>query len=151
MKNLPEKLLFLDVDGVLNTRPGSLDEDRLERLAQIIRKTDCRVVLSSAWRLNDRQLLRIETEFAKYSGGQSFYGETPDLSKVAEGKFSSAQLKAVEIASYCLGAGFESNKVKIVILDDERPERSKFDWLKTDPAQGLTPEIAEEAIRILND
>lgn len=59
------KVLFLDVDGVLNTRKTvvsaakratqkipewPLDKPCLEQLERIIRETGCKVVISSAWR-----------------------------------------------------------------------------------------------------
>lgn len=52
------RLLFLDIDGVLNGHqkviPGSLycgiRRDCVERLNRIIESTDCQLVISSAWR-----------------------------------------------------------------------------------------------------
>jgi hypothetical protein len=55
-------LLFLDVDGVLNTRPGSLDRDKLDLVRWIVAQTGCRIVLSSSWRLVERQRARICAE-----------------------------------------------------------------------------------------
>eukprot|EP01083_Nonionella_stella_P041494 112483_1 len=49
------KLLFLDVDGVLNTydtisKYDTVDKSIIQRLAQIIEMTNCKIVLSSTWR-----------------------------------------------------------------------------------------------------
>lgn len=52
------KVLFLDVDGVLNHRAcytpsrggGPLDPDAIRRLHAVVERTGCRVVLSSTWR-----------------------------------------------------------------------------------------------------
>jgi hypothetical protein len=51
------KLLFLDVDGVLNRHEydpdvlcGQIHRDKVALLNQILRATDAKVVLSSAWR-----------------------------------------------------------------------------------------------------
>jgi hypothetical protein len=63
------KLIFLDVDGVLNTdacRPRDALKARLvERLAQCVLRTGSRIVLSSTWRLHAKYraklLKRLET------------------------------------------------------------------------------------------
>jgi hypothetical protein len=52
------KLLFLDVDGVLNSHPpldpevmyGTFDRDKVARLNHVLRETGASIVLSSAWR-----------------------------------------------------------------------------------------------------
>jgi hypothetical protein len=52
------KILFLDIDGVLNSHPpldpevmcGTFDRDKVQRLNHVLRVTDARIVLSSAWR-----------------------------------------------------------------------------------------------------
>lgn len=51
-------ILFLDIDGVLNTHEplhpevmcGTLHRDKVDRLNMLLRTTDARIVLSSAWR-----------------------------------------------------------------------------------------------------
>ncbi len=51
------KLLFLDIDGVLNNHKyeadvlcGQIHKDKVELLNRILRETGCHIVLSSAWR-----------------------------------------------------------------------------------------------------
>lgn len=52
------KILFLDIDGCLNTHEplcpealcGRLHGDKVARLNRVLRETDARIVLSSAWR-----------------------------------------------------------------------------------------------------
>ncbi|MDE2100904.1 MAG: hypothetical protein KGL39_26900 [Patescibacteria group bacterium] len=51
------RILFLDVDGVLNghdwhegARSNTLRKDCIEQLSRILKETGCRIVLSSAWR-----------------------------------------------------------------------------------------------------
>lgn len=51
------KVLFLDIDGVLNghdwdadARSCTIRRDCVDRLNRVMEATDCRVVLSSAWR-----------------------------------------------------------------------------------------------------
>ncbi len=52
------RVLFLDIDGVLNSHEplcpeamcGRLHADKVARLNRVLRETDARIVLSSAWR-----------------------------------------------------------------------------------------------------
>ena len=52
------KVIFLDVDGVLNDQmwlhlfmDSEIDEVRVARLAEIVKATDAKIVLSSSWRV----------------------------------------------------------------------------------------------------
>eukprot|EP01084_Bolivina_argentea_P242062 406198_1 len=48
-----KKILFLDIDGVLNdktSRPRTVKSDLLMRLKNIINITQCKIVLTSSWR-----------------------------------------------------------------------------------------------------
>ena len=55
------KIIFLDIDGVLNSwrydrertsLQDNIDETRLPLLAQIVASTDAKIVLSSSWRIH---------------------------------------------------------------------------------------------------
>lgn len=59
MQNNTTNIIFLDVDGVLNSRAylnnhkdpkDEIDMRAVERLAEIYRQCDCKIVLSSSWR-----------------------------------------------------------------------------------------------------
>lgn len=74
-----ERVLFLDVDGVLNNegvfkdrRFGYMPLDHLciERLHNVIRETGCKIVLSSAWREVERleKALDANLVFEVYNG-----------------------------------------------------------------------------------
>lgn len=64
----PKKLLFLDIDGVLNSTESDfgrkkhvIEEDLLQRLEKILDAvSDCAIVLSSSWRVKEelRELLK---------------------------------------------------------------------------------------------
>ena len=53
------KVIFLDVDGVLNTKYSKsrcgrfigIDKDKVAQLKRIVDETDAEIVLSSTWRL----------------------------------------------------------------------------------------------------
>ena len=52
-----KKIIFLDIDGVLNTsysrqKNVAIDEFRLVYLAEIVKRTKSKIVLTSTWRYN---------------------------------------------------------------------------------------------------
>eukprot|EP00924_Labyrinthula_sp_SR-Ha-C_P011596 snap_masked-scaffold_17-processed-gene-2.28-mRNA-1 protein AED:1.00 eAED:1.00 QI:0/0/0/0/1/1/3/0/226 len=52
MNSVKTKLLFLDIDGVLNMCEDTIiQSDKLKNLCDILEETKCMIVLSSAWRL----------------------------------------------------------------------------------------------------
>lgn len=88
------KIIFLDIDGVLNSiafdrertnEQGNIDESRLPLLKQILDKTGALIVLSSSWRkhwdkepsLCDTLGVEINSIFAKYD--IAIYDKTPQL------------------------------------------------------------------------
>lgn len=81
------RVLFLDVDGVLNTRPGSLDEDKLELLRHLIVMSGASVVVSSSWRTVPEQYERLLKALAGI--GVVPIGCTPDLTIEKAGIFLS--------------------------------------------------------------
>eukprot|EP01084_Bolivina_argentea_P081968 148432_1 len=95
----PIKLLFLDVDGVLNQFCNEeIEPVLIKRLEKIIKKTNCKIVLSSSWRLYDRDKIdlfiriRDETDIAIYNDlditPNIYIGDTPDLYSFQNDKFN---------------------------------------------------------------
>jgi len=72
------KIIFLDVDGVLNDNSGyHLDDFRLKLLKRIIKQTDAKIVVSSTWRLSKLSLL--QKKLNKYD--LKIYSQTDVLDK----------------------------------------------------------------------
>ena len=107
-------LLFLDVDGVLNTTTmaggAALHPALLRRLAALVRETECEIVLSSSWRNEPthRETLLAALDALGVARAR-FVDATPRLSPAAaaaalEGtsgpKAGGAALRAAEIALY---------------------------------------------------
>lgn len=152
------KILFLDIDGVLNsrrydqtrdwTKQTDIDESRLPLLKEIVTATGARIVLSSTWRVHwngDKSLCDedgkyIDETFAKY--GLQIFGKTPDLGIRADRKD--------EINAYLAQTeGVE----KFAVLDDYRfgwGELSDFVVL-TNPHRGagLEREHVQQTIALL--
>lgn len=76
------KVIFLDIDGVLNYRTCKarcpncqsligIEDSRVERLAKIVKATNAKLVLTSTWKLNlineeDEQGIYLDRQLAKY-------------------------------------------------------------------------------------
>jgi len=140
------KIIFLDVDGVLNTRNGSLDADKLDLLQTVIRDTGAQVVISSTWRHHEHMMARLRPELEKR--GIIIAGQTPNSSYRDPGEiFWVASTRGTEVTSWLK----EHPEVKrFVILDDSDFTAMKGWLVKTETHIGLTPAIAAEVVRRLN-
>lgn len=141
------KYLFLDVDGVLNTRPGSLDDGKLELLQKIHKATGCLFVLSSTWRKYAPQATRLQHAMSKY--GLRIKDATPVLEIPVNGLIH-AKPRWMEIKSW-LVENQEQCLPQIVIVDDESDMGDfNFYHVRTQSDTGLTQELADEIIKRLN-
>lgn len=147
----PIKVIFLDVDGVLNSDKTSrrtaggytfVGSRQMKNLRRIIEETGAKVVLSSDWRYDrddpkwNGDFLELKEELLRY--GISLYGFTPELRSAHRGAEIDAWLK-------------DHDEVEnFVILDDRLDiEPNKDHWVRTVMSRGLGIEETEEAIRVL--
>ena len=154
------KIIFLDIDGVLNSREydrkrnwneqTDIDETRLPLVKEIIDKTGAKIVLISTWRshwnrdvnLCDEDGMYINRLFSKY--GLAIYDKTPDLGLLSKRKD--------EVKAWL--AEYKSDIEGFVILDDYRfgwDDLSDF-YIHTNPnyGLGLEKEHVALAIKLLN-
>lgn len=154
------KVIFLDIDGVLNSHAydrrrdrnarSYIDESRMPLVKEIVEATEARIVLSSSWRAHwDRQKflcdehgLYVDKVLKKF--GLSIFDKTPDL-----GIFASRQ---DEINKWLNDTS--ENIESFVIIDDYADELDTLSeyLVTTDPVLrlGLEQEHVKRAIEILN-
>lgn len=109
------KILFLDIDGVLNSLGSAkkfgtfevLDVEAVRLLRRVTEKHQAEIVITSLWRIGSRWLERINTALAK-AGWENppIIDRTPDMSGQIRGKEIQAWLDANPTESF-------------VIIDDE--------------------------------
>ena len=137
------KVIFLDVDGVLNDFSSSANiwddtptDTHLKCLKLIVDETGAEIVLSSSWRLFMKNRKVVEKRLADF--GMKFISCTLELRDRAE-----------EIEEW-LSRHPEVDK--FVILDDECAslKRLKANLVQTTIAYGLLPTHVQKAIKILN-
>lgn len=143
------KILFLDIDGVLNrvgSHPKGLDSDKVEQLRWIAAGTGCQVVLSSTWRKSDHQRERVRIMLESINVG--FAGATPVLDRLDRGLWR-AKPRHEEIQEWL---NQNPGVSRFVILDDD-PDMgplAQFHVL-TDGGEGLTAGKAREVVRKFTD
>lgn len=134
------KIIFLDIDGVLNTNSDrEISDDKLKLLSELVSKTGADVVLSSSWRygwnqprLNQpgtriyrlKQLLKNNGIVIKYTIGL-------DLTK------------SIQIKNY-LNTNMISN---YIVLDDEPIDTANL--VQTNGDVGLTQFDCQKAYQLL--
>lgn len=151
------KVLFLDIDGVLNStkfyneRPKMKEYDGLSfpcdnfdyraisLLNDILDKTQAKLVISSDWRFDEDLESCLKYHGLKYD----IYGKTP---------YDKHYRRGYEIQKYLLSVGNEVDN--FCIIDDIDnwflPYQMKY-VVKTIFSDGLTKELADKAIKILNN
>jgi HAD domain in Swiss Army Knife RNA repair proteins len=142
------KVLFLDIDGVLNTyrSPGYLpiNDKRLRMLRRIVKETGCIIVLSSTWRKLPETLKRAHRKLG-YKGLKIHSTTTKE-----QIVFGRTQHRGHEIQHW-LDKHPDSVETYAIVDDDSDMLLEQMDYyVKTDGDEGLTEEKADVIIAILN-
>ena len=145
------KLLFLDVDGVLNSmdRCGGdgdgLDEDKLRLLKQIIDATSAEIVISSSWRTVPCEMAELSSALRR--NGMEHIGCTPKM-----------LIRTEEIAAFIRQFKARNPDVRVtnwIAIDDMALEKwnekmMRGHFVRTSLRCGMTKEDAVKAIQLLN-
>lgn len=146
------KIIFLDVDGVLNNaatwqrrRPegafnhiNQTEPELIDRLAQIVHRTNAKIVLSSTWRMDIQAIADLSDYFAKIHS-MSILDKTPWLPETRGDQIDKWYRKYDDIISH------------YVIIDDDSdmlPEQLPY-FVKTENSVGLTDQHVEKVVTIL--
>jgi hypothetical protein len=137
------KALFLDVDGVLNSRdwtfyPGAnlldVDHRAVKRVQDIVAQTGAKVILTSTWRLVDALIGLL------LHAGVPVFDKTPRIDNVPRSTEIQAWLKAhPDVETYA-------------ILDDDKDAGYgdlAASFVRTDQIHGLVDEQVERVVAIL--
>ena len=153
------KLIFLDIDGVLDTYKSRymLDPTLMDRLGLILGKTGAWIVISSSWRCNNvPDTIDFMTDYDNPRVGSNPFpftdrivGVTPILYSVVEGDIDRPATRGEEIAAYLKQHPCDN----YVILDDcdEILHAQIPHLVLVNDDVGLTIEDVEKAVSILNN
>jgi len=156
------KIIFLDIDGVLNSgdnlislsvlkeedsdQYGQLFDDRCVRyLKWIIQETDACIVISSSWRLAGFQRMKDLWRDRNLPG--RILDTTPRSFTNKEGERESYDCRGEEIKAWLDGHNYD----KFVIIDDDSDilEDQLPNFVKTNTRIGLNYESSKKVIDIL--
>lgn len=162
------KVLFLDIDGVLNSMDnaralynlweldntiksrdtyGTLFDERCVRwLTLIIKKTDCKIVISSTWRFSGLQIMK---DLWK---DRNLPGEIIDITPTTQNE-ELINLYAEPSADrgYEIQEWLDNNKYdSYCIVDDDSDMLGHQNFVQTNPKIGLTSKTAFAIINKLN-
>lgn len=153
------KIIFLDVDGVLNHSkcpewdrgsPYVLDAECIKEMRRILLYTNgcVRIVLSSTWRLDEKGRKMIFEALDLYDD-YTFIGKTPARGTRPRRQEIAAWLQ--EVWPYSFGWSGEIITHMAIIDDDTDADLGDGSFFKTSfEGGGLTKEIADRIITHLN-
>lgn len=119
------KYIFLDIDGVLNNEKYTkkcynkngkkpfwcenvpFNPRCLKRLAKIVRKTKAKIILTSTWRLYDKNMTVLKARIAEY--GLEITDKTENIN----------HLRGFEIKEWLKNNNFNWNTDDFIVIDDE--------------------------------
>lgn len=144
------KVLFLDVDGVLNSEETFKKDPNAEfpidpymafLVGRIQLETDCKVVLSSSWRHHRPSVVYIHTRIVE------LYDQTQDLSSTRLIRLARGE----EIKHWIENSKYKVDKYAILDDDDDMLQEQKPNFFHTSWKNGLTDDIANKVIEHLNE
>ena len=159
------KVVFLDIDGVLNVMCREHDifgavfhQHLVDNLARVIKETDAKIIISSSWRHGGLQRMKDMWEFRNLPG--EVIGITPDLWCEIEGEDFYEKLQRGHEIQSILDRMTEITSYVIFDDDNDMLSSQQGNFVSCsgninhpdciDIGYGLTNECANKAIRILN-
>lgn len=151
------KVLFLDVDGVLNcsSTREKIDDDSMrgveqskcEMVRRIIRETDCYIVVSSTWRRWRHAMNYLWRQLGR-EAKERFIGQTPHLESRLDSGLYSEKVRGDEIQAWL---NEHPDVMAFAIVDDDADMAHLHPHLfRTQGWEGLTDEITQAIIERLN-
>lgn len=160
---IKNKIIFMDVDGVLNytkwyyddRNPGNLygqegeiDPECVRRIVNICEKTGAKIVLSSDWRIDKNSIKRLER--AGFPEGLIF-SQTPELIWDCFNPYACTDYSRGREIDIWLNE--HPDTYDYVIIDDREDfsdEQKRLHYIHVDPYIGFTDKNMEDAICILS-
>lgn len=149
------KILFLDIDGVLNNlkilsaskSSDPLGEDHLKLLKILVNATNCKIVLISTWRLYPESMKSLNIAFQEHEI-PLWIDITPYLNTTRRADEILNWIKS-NITVPTVAIGIDDDEDIDIGKDHQMPV--KYKPIKTCFNDGLTEEIVQEAIDWLNN
>jgi hypothetical protein len=163
------KIIFLDIDGVLNTERWhcqtasnelqdeygyKFDPVAVNNLSKIIEETGADIVISSSWKFMGLSKMRKMWKDRKLPG--KIIDITPNymsdelLLNDESGSTDYLYIKGVEVKGWLALHGDDVSRYVIIDdIDDFLPEQ-QFHFVQTDPEVGITNDDVKKVVHLLN-
>jgi hypothetical protein len=162
------KIIFLDIDGVLNVIPQGRDKygvifhsEFIENLKEIIDKTNAKIVISSSWRSDGLDVFKNMWKYRNYPGDVIDITPISYFNENLESDPNIEIIRGHEIKYWLNNTKHEIENYVILDDDDDMLQEQLDHYVKTadnpdhldciDIGYGLTKLCAEKAIQILNN
>jgi hypothetical protein len=152
---MKRKIVFLDIDGVLNNHSRQMNlycgihKDKIDLLNQVILRTNCDIVISSAWRymVIGGEMTVKGFEYMLLSHGLRCYDRVIDVTPSDE----AIQSRGKQISGWLSKNKEKFNVQEYVVVDDLSLdiESCGHPFVQTDGTVGLEQMHVEEMITIL--
>jgi len=128
------KLIFLDIDGVLNSHGNpEIEHDKVLLLNEIVKETGADVVITSTWRIGQSiDMLQKTLNDLGFTG-------------IVVGKTAELWCRGEEIDDYL----YHLSDVRYIVIDDLWVDGHDFCQIKTNTKHGLTKYHVDLAIMML--
>ena len=142
------KLLFLDMDGVMNTIQHTdrwIEPHCEKELARILEATQANLVISSSWKTDERMKAFILSMLDRINFRHRYFGDTPDF-------WENNIPRHVEIKNFISVLGNVVDRFAILDDNDSACIPNSIDsFFLCDRDIGLTTKIADKVIEWLNN
>jgi cellulose biosynthesis protein BcsQ len=149
MENI--RILFLDVDGVLNYSGcvNEFDNICLTNLYKIVKSTDCKIIISSTYKLSIESFNRLWNELEKYNILSSLYllNNYKITSDLLDNNFGRSDEILDTIQKIINDKKY--NIISWVAIDDSNLEKLNHQFVKINPKFGLTSEDVKNIIKLM--
>lgn len=160
------KILFLSITGVLNrdiAKGVTTEPDLVENLLRVMTETDCTIVLNEPGVYTGEGpvvLVCSDTQGRLTSFTFGAVGLPPSTTVLEtsnlSGNYTPGAVKSVQVVIYAINSilpkGIPYRNYRFCVIDTVIPEVTTIGdrWVLVDPSKGLTQELADRAIQILN-
>lgn len=160
------KIIFLDIDGVLNPKWWDSDKQSdnygclfdakaVANLSKIVEETEAEIVISSSWK--DMGLVELQNMWRDRNLPGKIVDITPDymsdelLLKEDSSNMDYLYERGSEIQGWLLLHGDDIRRYVIIDdMDDILPEQLSY-FVQTDPEMGITNDDVKKVVRLLNN
>lgn len=145
------KIIFLDIDGVLNTPKLTkkfgfdfIDSILVAIIARIVRETNAKIVLSSTWRIQEKDKNIVVQSLAQHN--LTLHDSTPVISRSGWDSVGSVSRRE-EIQAWL---NQNPHVQKFAIIDDFVDANIEGSFFQTNENIGITVHMAEKIIQHLS-